>query len=347
MTPASPILHYMAAHEKSKSLVVKQTEDEIAAIHAAIGASFAGVRSMVATSGGGFCLMTEALGLAALTETPLVLVEAQRPGPSTGLATRTGQGDLRFVMHASQGEFPRIIITPGDVEESFYLTLQAFNLAEKYQVPAIILIDKHLAESNKTTEFFNQEHALKREVIDVEAEDYKRFKMTETGVSPRAIPGQKAIFRTPSYEHDEYGWNNEDPENRTRIVDKRNRKEKYILDEIAEPKSYGDENSEITLIGWGSTKGAILEAMQLLEKEGIKTNFIHYNFILPFKSETTKNLLKKAKKTMIVEQNSTAQLAGLIKEKTGLDVDYKLLNYTGRQILPHQIIDKIKEVLKD
>lgn len=351
MTPASPILHYMAAHEKKKNIVVKQTEDEIAAIHAAIGASFAGVRAMTATSGGGFSLMVEGLGLAAITETPLVVIEAQRPGPSTGLATRTEQADLKFVLNASQGEFPRIVIAPGDVEECFYLTANAFNLAEKFQVQVLILTDKHLGESHKTTERFSIDYKLDRGNLLTNEElkktsDFKRFQVTKTGVSPRTIPGQKnGIFRAPSYEHDEYGWLSEEPSIRTKMVDKRGRKIDYILGKIPDPKIYGPKNAGITIIGWGSTKGAILEAMKYLKNDDINANFVHFNFINPFKTGSATRILKSAKKTIIVEQNKTLQLASIIKEKTGLDIDYNFKKYSGRQMFPSEVYSKIKEVL--
>lgn len=346
MTPASSILHYMAAHEKQKGIVVKQTEDEIAAIHAAIGASFAGVRAMTATSGGGFCLMSEGLGLAALTETPLVIALCQRPGPSTGLATRTEQADLRFAMHASQGEFPRIIITPGDVGECFTLSASAFNLAERYQVPVIIMSDKHLSESHKTVKRLEIDHKVDRGLIG-KGNDFKRFKLTETGVSPRAFPGNKdTLFRTSSYERDEYGWNSEDPENRIMLADKRMRKMDYILKEIPEPNLYGDKDADITIVSWGSIKGAVLEAIKFLNQDKIKVNFLHFNFILPFKADPVKKYLESAKEILIVEQNHTLQLGGVIAEHTGIRIKNKLTKFSGRQIFPHEICDRVREALR-
>ncbi len=346
MTPASSILHYMAAHDRK--IVVKQTEDEIAAIHAAIGASFVGARSMTATSGGGFCLMTEGLGLAAMTETPLVLVLAQRAGPSTGLATRTEQADLKFAMNASQGEFPRVIITPGDVEECFYLTLKAFNLADKYQVPVIIMTDKHLSESHKTAERFDTDYTVERSVIlndkDVK-DDYKRFEDTKTGVSPRTLPGRKGIFRAPSYEHDEHGWNIEEPEDRMVMADKRLRKAKSIMNEIPAPKLYGKKDADITIVGWGGTKGPIMEAMKLLKKDKLNVNFVHFSFILPFKAEAVTKMLKGARKAIIVEQNRTLQLAGVIRENTGIEFGHSFSKYDGREMLPSEIYANVKKVL--
>lgn len=292
--------------------------------------------------------MSEGLGLAALTETPIVIAVCQRPGPSTGLATRTEQGDLRFIMHASQGEFPRIIIAPGDVDEAFRLSAQAFNFAEKYQIPVFIVSDKHLSESHKTTEKerFDIDYKIERGSFG-EGDDFKRFQITETGVSPRAFPGnKKAVFRTSSYERDEYGWNSENPENRKALADKRARKEEHIIKEIPAPEMYGSENADITIISWGSTKGAVLEAMKFLKKESIKVNFMHFKFIMPFKTDTVKKILSSAKKTLIVEQNRDLQLAGIIAEKTGICIDHSLAKYTGRQVLPHEIYDRAKEVLR-
>lgn len=346
MTPASSILHYMAAHDKR--IVVKQTEDEIAAIHAAIGASFVGARSMTATSGGGFCLMTEGLGLAAMTETPLVLVLAQRAGPSTGLATRTEQADLKFALNASQGEFPRIVMAPGDVEECFCLTLKAFNLADKYQVPAIIMTDKHLSESHKAAERFDTSYIVERSIISGDKDvkdDFKRFEGTKTGVSPRTLPGHKGIFRAPSYEHDEHGWNVEGPEDRIIMADKRFRKLKFILNEVPSPKLYGKKNADITIVGWGGTKGAILEAMKLLKEDKVNANFIHFSFISPFKADAVTRMLKSAKKTIIIEQNRTLQLAGIIKENTGLSFGHSFSKSDGRQMLPSEIYSVVKKVL--
>ncbi len=349
MTPASSILHYMAAHENDKGIVVKQTEDEIAAIHTAIGASFAGVRSMAATSGGGFCLMTEGLSLAGILEVPLVLVECQRPGPSTGLATRTEQGDLRFVMHASQGEFTRAVIAPGDVTECYHLTAQAFNLADRHQAPVIILSDKHLSETSRTAEPFDTSYTTERGKIAVgkSLAEGKRFQVTDDGTATRALPGQGDMFRTPSYEHDEHGWNDENPNMRTVMVDRRVRKAEAMLKDIPDPKEYGPEDADLTIVGWGSTKGAILEAMKLLEKDGLKTNYVQVTHILPFKKEKIKEMLSKAKKLMIVEQNRTLQLAGVIKENTGIKMDHQLAKYSGRQVMPHEIYEKAKAALEE
>ncbi len=352
MTPASSILHYLAAKENDYNIIVKQTEDEIAAINMAIGASFAGVRAMTGTSGGGFSLMTEALGLAAITETPLVIVLAQRPGPSTGLPTHTEQGDLRFVMHASNGEFPRVVIAPGDVNECFYETFNAFNIAEKYQLPVIILTDKFLAESHATSDlFFLKELKIDRGMLLTEEkldkiEDYKRYESTATGVSWRALPSQEnGIFKAATDEHDEYGRLNEEPANRIAQVDKRFRKIKVLETEIDGAKFYGDENAEITIVSWGSTKGPILEAMKILNKKGIKVNYLQIVYVIPFPTNKVKAFLENAKIKIIVENNKTAQLGSVIKEMAGIEMNYKILKYDGRQFTPEEIVAKVEEVL--
>jgi len=354
MTPASSILHYMASKEREYNLVVKHTEDEISAINMIIGASYAGVRAMGATSGGGFSLMVEGLGLAAMSETPMVMVEAQRPGPSTGLPTRTAQGDLKFVLSASQGDFLRIVIAPGDIEECFYETFNAFNLAEKFQVPVLIISDKFLSESPKTVYKFDEKDLkidrgkfLSEEELE-RIEDYKRYLDTEDGVSSRAIPSQKnGIHLATSYEHSQDGSSLEDENTVRSMVDKRFKKEKYIQKEIKNYfKFFGPQEADLTLVSWGSTKGPILEAMKLLEREKKNVNFLQIIYLSPFPSTEVKNILEKAKKTMVVENNKTAQLAQMTKEKTGKDIDYKCLKYDGRPFYPSEIYDKVMEVLR-
>ncbi|MGB9299973.1 MAG: 2-oxoacid:acceptor oxidoreductase subunit alpha, partial [Anaerolineae bacterium] len=265
MTPATPILQWMAAHGERYGVVVKHTEDEIAAMMMVIGAAHAGVRAMAPTSGGGFSLMVEALGFAGMAEIPVVIVEGQRPGPSTGLATRTEQGDLLFVLFASQGEFPRIVLAPGTVEESFQAGWRAFNLAEKYQCPVIILSDTFLANSVRTLETDALDFAgvqidrgalLTDEDLDRLEGEYLRYAYTESGVSPRALPGHpKAVFQATSDEHTPDGHITEEPEPRRRQVEKRLRKLEVALEDMDGPVRYGPPQAELTLIGWGSTYG--------------------------------------------------------------------------------------------
>ena len=354
MTPASSILHTMAANERAFNIVVKHTEDEIAAINMAVGASFAGARSMVATSGGGFSLMVEGFGLAAQTETPIVVVEAQRPGPATGMATHSGQGDLRFVLHASTDEFPRIVIAPGDMDQCYYKTIEAFNLAEKYQLPVVVLTDKYLGESYISTETFeNDGIVIDRGKVLTEEElekldEYKRYKITEDGISPRSIPGQKGgEFVASSYEHDEHGFEREEEEIRIAMHDKRFRKMEEAAKEIQNPPIIGNGYSDITIISWGSTKGPILDAMPMLEEDGIFANFLQIVYMSPFPAEQVEEVLSLARRSIIIENNKMSQLGGLIKEHTGMDIQHKLLKYDGRPFSPEQIYEAIKKVVVD
>jgi 2-oxoglutarate ferredoxin oxidoreductase subunit alpha len=315
MTPSTGLLHFMAANERKQNMIVIQPEGEIAAINMAIGAAFAGVRAMTATSGGGFCLMSEGLGMAGMTEMPIVINVAQRQGPSTGLPTYSAQADLRFILHASQGEFPRIVIAPGDIEECFYETMHAFNWAEKYQLPVINLTDKYLLESYTSIKPFNAKRVkIERGSIITGIykgdEKYKRYEITANGVSPRALPlTKRAIVRTSANEHDEYGFTTENPEMTTKMIDKRIRKLVYLSREleernIATTKFYGPARGrEATLISWGSTKGPILEAIKLLNRENIVVNYLQIIYLQPFPKNKVENVLDKAKKTIIVENN--------------------------------------------
>lgn len=350
MTPASSILHTMAAMENKFNIIVKHTEDEIAAINMAIGASFAGVRSMTATSGGGFALMTEGLGLAAATETPLVAVESQRPGPGSGMATHSGQGDLRYILHASTDEFPRFVIAPGDVDECFHLAFQAFNLTDKYQIPAIIMTDKYLGESYASTQVFDDKN-LKIDrgklISSGELDSYKRYELVQDSISPRAIPGVPGgMHVASSYEHDEHGFEREEESIRIAMHDKRFEKFEAAAKELPAPEIYGDKDAEITIIGWGSTKGPIKEAMKLLDKDGIKTNYLQIVYISPFPTNKVTEIINKAKTTFMVENNKTSQMSGVIRENTGLDIDHKILKYDGRPFSPEEIHMKIKELIK-
>jgi 2-oxoglutarate ferredoxin oxidoreductase subunit alpha len=348
MTPASSILHTLAAYERKYSLVVKHTEDEIAAINMALGAGYAGVRAMTATSGGGFCLMTEGLGLAGMIEVPLVVVNCQRPGPSTGMPTWSEQGDLKFLLNASQGEFPRIVIAPGDVEECFYETINAFNLAEKYQTPVMILSDKFLAESHTTQDDYSDNITIDRGLRVTDEEritDYRRYLITETGVSPRAVPSQKNCIHTAtSDEHDEYGGICEDADVRVQMMQKRMRKLEGVKKDTPPPKLYGDPQAEFTIIGWGSTKGPILEALRRLEDE-VSLNFLHVVYLNPLDTEAIEQVLGGARKTICIENNYTAQFAGIIREQTGISIDHCILKYDGRPFYADELESRIKEAI--
>ncbi len=355
MTPATSLLHFLAPRDREYNMVVIHTESEISAANMVAGASYAGIRTMTATSGGGFCLMSESLGMMGMTETSPVILLVQRPGPSTGLPTYSAQGDLRFAIHASQGEFPRVIIAPGDVTEAFYNTIQAFNLAEKYQIPAIIITDKYLAESHGTTAPFDQNRIriVRGNLITDEEhkgeEEYKRHKFTVDGISPRAMPGIKgARVRTNADEHNELGYTTEDPALTTKMTDKRFKKLEALtkgLDNCETVKFYGPEEAEATILGWGSTKGPIREAMKLLSQEGIKINYLQIIYLTPFPVKNVKKIMKKVKKTIVVENNKTSQLTSLIREHLLIAVDHKILKYDGRPFNPVALSQRIKEVL--
>ncbi|MBW3017863.1 2-oxoacid:acceptor oxidoreductase subunit alpha [Candidatus Woesearchaeota archaeon] len=352
MTPASHILHYMSEHELDTNMVVKQTEDEIAAINMALGAAFTGVRAMTATSGGGFSLMVEGLGLAGITETPLVIIECQRPGPSTGLPTRTEQADLKFLINASQGEFPRVVLAPGDVEECFSKTFEAFNIAEQFQLPVLILSDKLLSESAITALPFEIEKEIDRGQLAEENElrrdkDFKRYAVTKTGISPRTLPGTRyGMFTTTGNEHNEIGLIVETKENRNKQMDKRARKLELLSEKLPKPELLGPKKADATIICWGSTKGPVREAMKMFEKNGMEVNLLHILYLHPFPAEAVSEIIKNAEKTIVVEGNQSSQLSYLIKANTGLDVGHKILRYDGRPFNPTGLFNEIRQLVK-
>ena len=351
MSPATGIMAHLASVANEFPLVVEQAEDEISAVNMIIGASFAGARAMTATSGGGFCLMTEGLGLAGITETPVVIVNAQRPGPATGLATRTAQADLLFVINAAQGEFPRFVFAPGSPAEAFETTVRAFHLAEKYQVPAIILADQFLNDSLFIVEKpFSVPDKIERFIAcddDIKnPSEYKRYALTPSGISPRALPcAGKAIVMVSGNEHQEDGHTSESIETRIKMVDKRNAKLSGMLSEMNPPDTYFPE-SEILLAGWGSTRGAVREAVDMLRKDGINAGCVNFNDLWPFPADQVKKALQVCKKFYVVEQNSTAQLGRLIKEQTALSYSGAVLKYDGRPFYPFEIADGIKKQVR-
>lgn len=357
MTPINTIMTTLVAKALQYNIIVKEPEDEIAGINMAIGASFTGVRSIAATSGGGFSLMTEGLGLAAQTETPLVIVEGMRPGPATGMPTWTGQGDLRFVLHAAQDDFPRIVLSPGDFLDAFSLTMQAFNLAEKYQMLVIVLVDKYLAEGRGTVNLEqlkseNSKFKVERGKMVSNEEavtftDYKRYAFVEDGVSPRTIPGQQGgIALSGSDEHDERGLYNEEAEIRVKMMDKRFKKLEMAMADIPQPTLMGQNDAPLTIISFGSTKMPILEAMRWLSKDGISINYLQVVFLTPFPGDTVSTTIKSAKKTLVIENNKTGQFEGLIREHTGLSVNERLRKYDGRPFYPEEIVEKVRSMLR-
>jgi 2-oxoglutarate ferredoxin oxidoreductase subunit alpha len=349
MTPTSSIMEYMAAKSKDFDLVMVHTEDEIAAINMAIGAAYAGVRAMTATSGSGFCLMVEGVGLAGITETPIVIIEGQRPGPAVGLPTRTEQGDLQFVLHAHHGDFPRAVLAPTTIEDAFWLTVKAFNLAEKYQLPVIVLTDQHLASSYTTIDRFDlSQVTIDRGVLFSEKEDnpleYMRHRVTKSGISPRALPGLgRALTVTDCDEHDEKGHLTEDAGERTAQVQKRLRKLLPLKKEIGIPRKYGSREAETTLIGWGSTYGAIHEAVDILRKESASVNMLHLSELWPFPAKAVADAVSKARNSYVIENNATGQLACLIKAETGYDVSGRILKFDGRPFTPAYIAAAVRK----
>lgn len=343
MSPATPIMVYLASKSHDAEIVVEQAEDEIAAINMAIGASYAGARAMTATSGGGFALMTEALGLSGIAEIPLVVVNVQRPGPATGLPTRTEQGDLKFVISAAQGEFPRMVIAPRTHKDAFYQTIRAFDLAEKYQIPVILLCDQFLGDASATVEPFNLSDVHVAEPAKESDGEYLRYRYTENGITPRLIPGKsKHLVAIDSDEHDEAGKITESAEVRTKMADKRMRKLELLKKKLQEPDFVGHENFNTLLVGWGSTYGSISKAVELLNnKADEKYAALVFGDVFPLPQQRLTEKAAKAKRIVNVEQNATGQLAGVIREYTGIACTDSILKYDGRQISAEEIAARL------
>jgi len=351
MTPSSSILHYLAKIAQKTGIVVKHAEDEISVINMALGASHVGVRSMVATSGGGFSLMTETLGLVGLTETPIVMVNVQRPGPATGLPTWTEQGDLQFMLHAAQGDFPRIIMAPGDAEDAFKMGYQALNWADMYQLPVIILSDKLIGEGNTTIYRFNSKDVkINRGKILTQAElnkmkEYRRYKITPDGVSPRSLPGMNnGLFIANSDEHSPYGFSEEGSSNRIEQVDKRYRKLESFKKLMPDPLVFGNPKAKKTVVFWGSSKGVILDAyVSLPDKVKAKMKIMQYQYLWPFATDFTNRILNNSKDILLIENNSNSQLGNLIAQETGIVIKNRLLKYDGRPFFREDIIKALTE----
>jgi 2-oxoglutarate/2-oxoacid ferredoxin oxidoreductase subunit alpha len=357
MTPASSIMHWMAAHSTELGIVVKQAEDELAAIHMAIGASYAGVRSMTATSGGGFALMVEALGMAGMTETPVVVVDSQRAGPSTGLPTKTEQGDLNMMLGAGQGEFPRAILAPSCPAEAYRAMIDAFRLAEDYQTPILVASDLHLSENFMTVD---------REEIDLNvpvpslftvpagAPNYLRYQYSETGVSPRAIPGQPGLqFIAGSDEHDERGHLISDVRGgiprwvaeRQKMMDKRMKKLEGLARSTPGPVLEGPAGAPLTFVAWGSTVGAIRDAREVLGAQGKLTNLLRFPTVYPLAAEAARTALAGAKRTLLVEANYSGQFGRLLRAELGVHLTEHLFKYDGEPFFPHEIVARALEVM--
>ena len=344
MTPSTSILHFFTNHKDDLGLKVVQPENEIAVINMALGAAYAGTRTMIGTSGGGFALMQEAFSLSGMSETPLIVVESQRAAPSTGVPTYTAQADLRFVLHAGHGEFPRVVIAPGDIEEAFYKAGEALNLAWKFQVPVVILIDKTLSESAMNVKLIEDKVTYEREKIAEQTENYKRYKFTDDGISPLSFPGGKGIVKSSSYEHNEFGITTEEPEEIKKMQEKRFLKMKAIIRDLKKRKTtelYG--NGKDLVITWGSTKGAVLDAVDMMKKEIAVLNVI---YLEPFPTWEVLPIIKKARKVVCVEGNFTGQFASLIREKTGFEIKEKILRYDSRPFDPIELKKSLEKVFQ-
>jgi len=344
MTPSSPILHYLASLSEKFSLKVIHPESEISVILMALGFAYAGEKVAVGTSGGGFCLMTEALSFSGMSELPIVIFLGQRPGPSTGLPTYSSQTELLFALHAGQGEFPRLIVAPGDPQEAYYWSGLALNMAWKYQIPAFILSDKNLSESVYSFDV-NSIEEIKEEkpALWDRAGNYKRYLDTESGISALAfVPDKDAVIKVNSYEHDEFGITTEEPLLTKKMQDKRLRKEEYLKRELENyntVKTYGNNDSAVTLLCWGSNKGVCVEAAKNLNLKVVQPLVLN-----PFPAEQLRKSLEGAKKIIDVESNATAQLA-ILMSRYGLKADAKILKYDGRPFSLEELEEEIKKVI--
>ncbi len=363
ITPASDESEYLESHTEY-GMVVVQSEDEIAAILSAVGASIAGARSSTSTSGPGFCLMAEGLGWASMNEVPVVVFNYQRAGPSTGLPTRHEQGDLKFAITIGHGDFPRMVVCPGNLEEYFFFAAEAFNWADRYQMPVIVMNDKAVANSTKTVRWYDtskvridrgllldDEKLAKLLAAQGSNGGYKRFRLTENGISPRAVLGlHDGVFWNTGDEHDEKGHICELPDNRIKMMNKRQQKLDLADKEIPmdqKVKVFGPERADITLVCWGSTKGPVLDALDELKQAGVSVNALQIILAHPFPTEFVAKFLGNAKKKVAVEMNFDGQMANLIRERTGIAMDHKILKWNGRPITKDEVIEGVHKITKE
>jgi len=351
MSPATGVLHWMATNARNLGIMVRQVEDEIGVANMVVGAAQAGTRALCATSGGGFALMTEAIGAAAIMEIPSVFINVMRAGPSTGVPTKTEQGDLWQVLGASQGDFERIIVAPFDPLDAFNTIPEIFNLTDKYQCPGIVISDLYISEGRYSfdPDKVNMHPNIDRGALITEPSDtdgYLRYKNTESGISPRALPGLEGyVHLAATDEHDEDSTLLSDeftnPHKRRQMVEKRARKFDTILSDIAAPVLVGPADADVTLIGWGSTDGIIAEAVGELNAAGVSTNHLQIKWMVPFHSEEIMAILSKSKKTIIVENNYSGQFARYLRSETGFAADGHIRKYDGEPFAPHHIVDGV------
>lgn len=341
MSPSSSILTYIAEIADEYGILVKQAEDEITAVQMTLGAMHMGTRSLTSTSGGGFDLMTETISLSAMTETPLVSIIAQRPGPATGLPTWTGQADLNLAIHAGHGEFTKLVVGGSDPESCYYLIQKTFNLAEKYQIPAIILTEASIGMSYSTVPQFDQNIPVERylEESNPELKQENRFEITETGVSKRWIPGSsEAVYFANGDEHWSGGELTEEADKAQQMIQKRNYKEKFLLEDLPEPELFGKTEAKITIVGWGSTKKAVLDSLEILNSRGIEINYLHYEFLWPVKTKNIKSIFEKGNNLILIEGNYEGQFGTILEQKAGVKFSKKLLKYNGRPVVLEDVV---------
>jgi 2-oxoglutarate ferredoxin oxidoreductase subunit alpha len=351
MTPSSGVLAAVAAWSKKTGMVVRHAEDEIAVINSALGASFAGARVAVGTSGGGFALMVEAVSMSGITEVPIVVFISQRPGPATGMPTWTEQAELLFAIHGGHGEFPKIVLAPGDHQEMVEMTLEAFDLADIYQLPVIVLSDMLLSESHKSIPYDEVQNKLKTYVpnrgkLITEADiSYKRYLITEDGISPRLVPGEtKTYYQSNSYEHLEDGHTTESDIERIKQVHKRAAKiQTYLSSHFKVPQIIGDiEKSSTVFVGWGSTKGVGMEAVRKAKEMGKEIAYIHFSYLYPLDKAKIKSMISdSSKKYVLVENNSEGQLGKLLQMEIGVSLEQKILRYDGRPLTVEQLLELV------
>lgn len=343
MSPSTGVLAFLAKHGSEFGIIAEQAEDEIAAINMALGAWYAGARGMVTTSGGGFALMIEGLSLAGMLEMPIVIHLAQRPGPATGLPTRTEQADLELALYAGHGEFPRIIFAPGTLQEAFYLTQKAFNLADKYQVPVFVLTDQYMIDSYYNVPSFDLSDVKVEKFITKTAADYRRYELTKEGISPRGIPGfGEGLVAVDSDEHDEAGHITEDLDLRVKMVDKRLKKLAAMQAEAIRPELVGKSDYENLLICWGSTYHIVKEALAELARDD--TALLHCKQVYPLDPGVADHM-KKARRTILIEGNATGQFGKLIKLHAGIDVDEQILKYSGLSFTVEETVGRLETLL--
>ena len=339
MSPSTGVLVFLAGQAGNFGIIAEQAEDEISAVNMTLGASYAGARGMVTTSGGGLALMTEGISLAGMLELPLVVHLAQRPGPATGLPTRTEQGDLNLALYAGHGEFPRIILAPGRIEEAFSLTRRAFDLADRHQVPVFILTDQYFMDSYYNLPPFDlSEVEVERHIVETDA-GYQRYRLTESGLSPRGVPGfGRGLVAADSDEHDQEGHITEDLDLRVKMVDKRIRKLQLLEAEAVPPVLVGPEDYRTLVIGWGSTFPPVREALEELGRDDLA--FLHFGQVYPLPAEAAV-YLKKAGKRVVIENNATSQFGRLVSLETGLDIHEQILKYNGLPFSVEEVMEKL------